>query len=176
MSFPIWREKQTPQVGMVRESDAEQIEDFAFEPVRSRPNARHALDAAAGPDFQAHALVGVDGKQVVHDLERRLTTIGVMHTRQIGKVVKTYFAIAFKVITDSDDLIARDVDGELTNKLRRFADTIAKLCFQFLDEWMTARVGWLWSFFLFLYRRFRCAGLIAERFLHRGDARLRLLD
>src|ERR1043165_6969571 len=150
MSVPVGWQEQATQVRMVGESHSKQIVNFALEPVRSRPNTSDAFNAAARPHFQTHTLVGVDRKQVVDHLKRRFATIGVVHTRQIREIVKTQLAIALEIITKRTDLIAIDVDRELTNELRRVANRFAKLSFQFFDERMIAGVGRLWSFFLFL--------------------------
>jgi hypothetical protein len=70
-----------------------QIEDLALEPVCRRPNARDAVDAAVGRDFQTHALVVRNGKQVVDNFERRVEVIRVMNASQIGKVVELSFVV-----------------------------------------------------------------------------------
>ncbi len=51
MSFPIRRQEQATQIRMIVEANAEQIENFALEPVRSRPDAGHAVYTLFGPDF-----------------------------------------------------------------------------------------------------------------------------
>ena len=85
----------------------------------------------------------------------------------------TWFAMAFFVSATAapgcaapdapaDDLLAGNVDGELTDKLRRFTNRLTEFRLQFFDEWMVGGVGRFRTFFLFLDGRFWrscCCGL-----------------
>ena len=48
MAFPIVRHHDAPQIRMSIEADSEQIEDFAFEVIRPRPN--RVIDSTVGLD------------------------------------------------------------------------------------------------------------------------------
>ena len=79
---------------MVVETHTKQIEDFAFEPVRRGPNTGDAVNTVFRSGFQPDALVRIDRKQVVDDLERRGCARPV-YARQIRKVVEACIGIAF---------------------------------------------------------------------------------
>src|SRR5688572_21488305 len=102
---------------MIVEVNAKQIENFALEPVRSRPNTGHTIYTLFRPDLKTDSLIGVDRKQVVHNLKRRGSAVGIVHTCQIGKVVKTRRRIAFEKVADLDDALAIDCHRKLSNKL-----------------------------------------------------------
>ena len=58
IAFPVLRHQQPPRIGMAVEHDAEQIPDFALEPVGRRPDAahrRHVRVVAVQPHLQPQA-------------------------------------------------------------------------------------------------------------------------
>src|SRR5262245_61650630 len=134
---------------MVVEAHTKQIEDFAFEPVRRGPNAGDAINTLFCSGFESDALVRIDREQVVDHLKRRWSARPV-YARQIREVVEARLAIGSKKITDLDDACGVDVNGKLPDKLHRIADRVAKLRFQFFDEWMIDGVSRLWAFVFFL--------------------------
>ena len=83
MAFPIRRQQDAAQVRVIAEGHAEEIEDFALHPIRRRPDARHALDAALliRRHLQTHALVRADRVEIIDHIEGRFRTIWKMHAR-----------------------------------------------------------------------------------------------
>src|SRR5262245_4843193 len=105
---------------MIVEANAKQIENFALEPVRRRPNAGHTINTLFRPDLQPDSLILFDRKQVVDDLKRLGPPVGIVHARQIRKVVEARVSIGLEKIADLDDALPVDVNRKLSDKLRRF--------------------------------------------------------
>src|SRR5690242_14178038 len=102
---------------MVIEVHAKQVEDFAFEPVRSGPNTGDAINTIFHLGFEPHALVRADRKQVVDDLKRRLSAIGPVYARQIREIVEARLLITLQIIADLNNACGIDVDRKLPDKL-----------------------------------------------------------
>ncbi len=102
-----------------------------------------------------------------------------LHSRNAREVVKLSFLIRPEVITNLDDLFARNVHRQLPDKLRCVTDRLAKLRFQRFNQRMIGGVGRLRTFFFLLNRWFGCARsgwLSGQRLFHGGDTWFRLLD
>ena len=75
IAFPVLRHQQPPQIGMAVEHDAEQVPDFALEPVGRRPDAADRRDVrvvAVQPHLHAQPQPVRDRDEEVDDLEARL--------------------------------------------------------------------------------------------------------
>src|SRR6266571_5241394 len=140
---------------MIAKDHAEQIVNFALKPISGGPDARHTFNAVtAGRDLQTYPLVFRDRVQVVNDLERSFSFVGIMNAGEIGKIVKRRLRIILQRVANFGDTRAPDANGELTEKFARFDYRVAELPFQTLHERMIRSIDRLGPFFLFLYRRF----------------------
>src|SRR5260370_7745988 len=86
---PIVRKQNAPQVGVTREADSKEIEDFAFQPVRPRPDRNQGIHhrIIAGQAYpQPRFLALRDGNQVVAQFESWLRRVTV-HARRVAKEV-----------------------------------------------------------------------------------------
>src|ERR1035441_1388293 len=108
MPFPIVRQHDTPQIRMVPEAHAEQIERFPLEPVRAAPHFRHGIDlriAARQAALQAQPLIPVERVQMIHHLESRLRGIPV-HAGDRTQAYKPL--IVFQKPAHAHDFFARN--------------------------------------------------------------------
>src|ERR1017187_6473696 len=112
MPFPIVRQHDTPQIRMVPEAHAEQIERFPLEPVRAAPHFRHGIDlriAARQAALQAQPLIPVERVQMIHHLESRLRGIPV-HAGDRTQAYKPL--IVFQKPAHAHDFFARNRSEE----------------------------------------------------------------
>ena len=75
IAFPIDRHQDAHQVGMIAETDAEHVEDFALIPVGPAPDARDRIDLrirAAQPALHAQPLIALDRMQMIDHFKARL--------------------------------------------------------------------------------------------------------
>ena len=69
MALPVIRHKDTTQIGVTVEENAEHVEDLSLQPVRSSPERRHGGHAGIvcrQGHTQANAMAKTDGIQLVH--------------------------------------------------------------------------------------------------------------
>src|ERR1035438_1281210 len=74
MPFPIVRQHDAAQVGMVEEADAKEVEHFALVPVGAAPDSGDGIDygiRTSEAALETQALVTLDAVQVIDDFETR---------------------------------------------------------------------------------------------------------
>jgi len=68
MTFPIFRKKDAPQVGMPVKANAKKVEDFAFQPAGTRPHGHHGINdgiVSSEPNAQTHSIAPRNGNQLI---------------------------------------------------------------------------------------------------------------
>jgi len=75
VAFPIVRQHDAAQVGVVQEVNAEQVENFTFVPVGPTPHESDRFDrrvCAVHPALEAYALFVFHRVEMIHHFEARL--------------------------------------------------------------------------------------------------------
>src|SRR5215207_1542288 len=89
VAVPVLRQKDSAQVWVAHERDAEEVVGFALHPVGRGPDARDALDSGlARARLQTDALVLGGREEVVDDLELFAVALGPVYAGQIAEVVE----------------------------------------------------------------------------------------
>ena len=100
---------------MAIETNSEQIKNFTFEIVGSRPDRRQRIERrifSAKPHLNPNPLFVRDRKQVVDHLKTRFRRMPV-HASDVGKVIKRASGIFFQQCGSLADHFARYVDRHL---------------------------------------------------------------
>src|SRR6185503_15194395 len=114
MPFPILRQHDASELGMIAEADPKQVEHLALVPVGPAPDRCHGIDlwmVTRHPAFQPHPLVALQRVQVIDHLEAWLLGIPVdaRHGAQSRKLL-----LVLQVPAHADDSIGRDFEREFS--------------------------------------------------------------
>src|SRR5215471_18228534 len=124
VTFPIVRHHDAPQIGMAQKFDTEQIEHFAFVPVRTAPHSCYRFDHrvfAAHTALEPYALIPFDRVQVVHHFKSWFRRIAVhrAHRAQADELL-----VVFQESADTCKLARRDLQRELAAIQLAYLDRI----------------------------------------------------
>src|SRR5215813_9659971 len=103
MAFPIVRQHDALQTGMLQEADAEEVPRFALIPVGATPDAGQGVDLrriAGEPALQPQTLLLLVAVQVVDNLKTRLGRISVHRCNRTQTVV---LLVVLEEPADADD-------------------------------------------------------------------------
>src|SRR5215472_13883906 len=91
IALPAVRQKNSPQIRMPRKNNPEHVEDFALQPVGSRPDAYRARDllAVGGMHFYAQAFILLKRIKVEQDVETFLALWPIL-SGQIRKEIELF--------------------------------------------------------------------------------------
>src|SRR5271166_5423578 len=115
MSLPVIGHHDALEVGVLLETDAEQIKDFALEEVSPWPDRGegiHPRVVAGETDFQPKALLGNRREQVINDSEARIRRLPI-NAGEVGEGVEVEFRIVLERRTGFAQKSTLDIDRQL---------------------------------------------------------------
>ena len=135
MAFPVVGKQNAPQVWVPGELNAEQVEDFALEPIRAEPDGDqriHDSIVAGQADADTDFLAERDGDQVVVQFVARFHRETV-NARGIAEQIELQAVLVATAFGNASKEFAWDHDGGLTAEFNYFLDRVGAPCAQASD-------------------------------------------
>lgn len=123
MSLPVIRQQNASQIRMTVKNDSEQIERFAFVPIRRAPdsrNGRHVHVVLAQHNLQTNAMVFGGREKMVVDFEARIFFNAAIDATNISQKIEPTFRPTLQKSTHGRHLLSWNDDGRLAKSMDDF--------------------------------------------------------